>query len=71
MINMIDLLILDSVMPKKNGLEAYNEMRVIRPDVKVIFISGHTRDVILDKGVEDSKFSFLQKPISPVTPCRR
>ena len=60
----IDLLILDSVMPKKNGREAYDEIQKIKPGIKVIFTSGYTRDVFLDKGIEDKKFNFLQKPIS-------
>jgi two-component system, cell cycle sensor histidine kinase and response regulator CckA len=61
----IDLLILDSVMPKKSGREAYNEIHELKPDIKVIFTSGYTRDVVLDKGIEDKKFEFLSKPISP------
>jgi len=61
----IDLLVLDSVMPRMNGPETYNEIRKIRPGIKVIFTSGYTRDVFLDKGIEDGKFNFLQKPISP------
>ncbi|MCX5806068.1 MAG: PAS domain S-box protein [Proteobacteria bacterium] len=60
----IDLLIFDTVMPKKNGREAYNEIHKIKPDIKVIFTSGYTRDVFIDKGVEDKKFNFLQKPVS-------
>jgi CheY-like chemotaxis protein len=63
----IDLLIIDSIMPKKNGREAYNEIHEIKPDIGVIFTSGYTRDVFLDKGVEDKKFHFLQKPIAPDT----
>jgi two-component system cell cycle sensor histidine kinase/response regulator CckA len=63
----IDLLILDSIMPKKNGREAYNEIHKIKPDIRVIFTSGYTKDVFLDKGIEDKKFNFLQKPISPDT----
>ncbi|MEN6615488.1 MAG: PAS domain S-box protein [Syntrophorhabdus sp.] len=63
----IDLLILDSVMPRKNGREAYNEILEIKPDIKVIFVSGHTKDVVLDKGIEDGMFNFLKKPISPNT----
>jgi CheY-like chemotaxis protein len=59
----IDLLIFDSVMPKKNGREAYNDIRKIKQDIKIIFTSGHTRDIILDKGIEDKEFNFLQKPI--------
>jgi PAS domain S-box-containing protein len=65
--NKIDLLILDSVMPIKNGREVYNEIQKIKPDIRVIFMSGYTRDVFLDKGIEDKKFDFLQKPISPDT----
>jgi two-component system, cell cycle sensor histidine kinase and response regulator CckA len=59
----ITLLIIDSVMPKKNGGEAYDEIRKINRSVKVIFMSGYTRDVILDKGIEDRSFDFIQKPI--------
>ena len=63
----IDLLILDSIMPIKNGREAYDEISKIRPGIKVLFTSGYTRDVILDKGIEDKKFHFISKPISPST----
>ena len=63
----IDLLILDSVMPKKSGREVYNEIHEIEPDIKVIFTSGYTRDVILDKGIEDKEFEFVSKPLSPTT----
>ena len=67
----IDLLLLDSVMPRMNGREAYNEIEKIKPGIKVIFTSGYTRDVFLDKGVEDREFTFLQKPISPDTLLRK
>ena len=61
----VDLLILDSIMPGKNGREVYNEISQIRPRIKVLFTSGYTRDTILDKGIEDKKFAFLSKPMSP------
>jgi two-component system, cell cycle sensor histidine kinase and response regulator CckA len=61
----VDLLILDSIMPGKNGREVYDEISQIRPDIKVLFTSGYTRDTILDKGIEDKKFAFLSKPMSP------
>jgi PAS domain S-box-containing protein len=61
----IDLLILDVVMPKKNGKEVFDEIRKIRPDVKVLFTSGYTGDVVIDKGVYDSAVEFIQKPTSP------
>ena len=61
----IDLLIIDSVMPKMNGREAYNEISGMRPGIKVLFTSGHTRDVVLDRGIEESKFNFISKPLLP------
>jgi two-component system, cell cycle sensor histidine kinase and response regulator CckA len=64
-IEAIDLIILDTVMPKKNGREVYDEIIRMRPGSKVLFTSGYTRDVFLDKGIEDKKVNFIQKPISP------
>jgi len=61
----IDILILDSVMPRKNGRETYDEIRAIDPHVKVIFTSGYTRDIVLDKGIEEKEFDFVSKPILP------
>jgi nitrogen-specific signal transduction histidine kinase len=62
----IDLIILDTVMPKKNGREVCDEIKKIKPDSKVIFTSGYTRDITLDKGMaEDDTFEFIPKPISP------
>jgi CheY-like chemotaxis protein len=61
----IDLLVLDSVMPVQNGRKAYDVIFNMRPDIKVLFTSGYTRDVVLDKGIEDKKFDFISKPVSP------
>jgi signal transduction histidine kinase len=61
----IDLVILDSVMPGKNGREACEDIKRIDPGIKVLFISGHTRDTRLDKGIADEEVDFLPKPLSP------
>jgi two-component system, cell cycle sensor histidine kinase and response regulator CckA len=61
----IDLIIIDSVMPKKNGREVYNEIIKINPGIKVLFTSGYTRDVVLDKGIEEKEFDFISKPVTP------
>jgi PAS domain S-box-containing protein len=61
----INLVILDVVMPKKNGSEAYNEIRKIREDVKALFTSGYTGDIVLGKGIQDNAFNFIPKPVSP------
>ena len=65
--NKPDLVILDSVMPNKNGREVYDEIIKTRPDIKVLFCSGYTRDVVLDKGIEEKEVDFLTKPITPNT----
>ncbi|HOW54512.1 MAG TPA: ATP-binding protein [Syntrophorhabdaceae bacterium] len=62
----IDLLILDSVMPGKNGREVYNEINNIKPGIRVLFTSGYTRDIVLDKGIEDRNFHFISKPVQPI-----
>jgi len=60
----IDLLILDSVMPKKNGRKVYDEIRLIEPHIKALFTSGYTRDIVLDKGIEDKEIDFISKPLT-------
>ena len=63
----IDLLFLDTNMPRKNGREVYNEISAVKPDIRVLFTSGYTEDVILDEGIEGSKFNFIAKPVRPIT----
>jgi two-component system, cell cycle sensor histidine kinase and response regulator CckA len=60
----ISLVICDVVMPKMNGREVYEGIKGIRPDMKVFFTSGYTRDVIIDKGI-DATVDFIKKPIKP------
>jgi two-component system cell cycle sensor histidine kinase/response regulator CckA len=61
----IDLVIIDSVMPKKNGREVYEEIHPMRPQVKTLFTSGYTKDIVLDKGIKDKEVDFITKPLSP------
>lgn len=60
----ISLVISDVVMPKKNGSEIYEDIRDMREDVKFIFMSGYTADVILRKGLFDNGALFITKPFS-------
>ncbi len=60
----ISLVISDVVMPKKNGREIYEEIRTVRQDVKFVFISGYTADVILQKGIFNEGVEFITKPFS-------
>jgi PAS domain S-box-containing protein len=61
----IALLVLDVVMPRKNGMEAYLAIRKIKKDIKVLFMSGYTGDVVLEKGLQDQDFDFISKPVTP------
>ncbi len=60
----IDLLITDVVMPEMNGLELSRQITIIRPDVKTLFMSGYTANVIAHHGVLDEGVHFLEKPFS-------
>ena len=60
----IDLVILDVVMPGRNGKEVLDEIVRIDPGVKAIFVSGYTGDTVIDKGVEKESVDFLQKPLT-------
>ena len=61
----IQLLVLDIIMPKKNGKETYQEINKIQPGIKVLFTSGYTADIIHRKGILDTGLDFILKPISP------
>jgi PAS domain S-box-containing protein len=61
----IDLVILDVVMPKKNGREVYGAIKMINPAIKVFFMSGYTADILSDKGMHEEKLDYIPKPLSP------
>jgi len=61
----IDLILSDLIMPKMNGKEAVDEIRKIRPDIKVIFSSGYTPDTIQQKVVLTDSCHLIAKPVSP------
>lgn len=64
-IDSIQLLLLDVIMPKKNGRQIYDEAVRLKPGVKVIFMSGHTYDVITREGVLSEGTHLLSKPLTP------
>ena len=60
----IDLLLTDVVMPKMNGRELYERLRTERRDLKVVFMSGYTDDIIAQHGLLDPDLIFVQKPFT-------
>jgi two-component system cell cycle sensor histidine kinase/response regulator CckA len=63
--DMIDLLLLDVRMPRKNGRETYEAIKKIRSGSKALFISGYTADVIDSQGIREEGFNFISKAASP------
>ena len=60
----IDLLMTDVVMPGINGRELAERPHRLRPEMKVLFTSGYTEDVIVLRSVLDANVSFIAKPYS-------
>lgn len=67
----VKLVILDVIMPKKNGREAYEEIRKIKPAVRAVFTSGYTANIIHQKGILSEGLEFIHKPISPEALLRK
>ena len=52
-------------MPKKNGRDACAEIMSPRPDVKAIYVSGYTADLLDQKGLYEEGMELGMKPIAP------
>ncbi|WP_168206011.1 response regulator [Geobacter sp. FeAm09] len=61
----IKLALIDTIMPRKNGLEVSEEIRAIQPGIKILFTSGHTADLIHDKGLIQEGAELITKPLRP------
>jgi CheY-like chemotaxis protein len=61
----IDLLLFDVIMPRKNGREAFEEIRMLDSAVKACFISGYSDDILRDRGAPDPLIPVLSKPMEP------
>jgi PAS domain S-box-containing protein len=62
--NRIDLMLTDVVMPGMNGRELAEKARKIRPDLKVLFMSGYSRNAVVHQGRVDPDVQLVQKPIT-------
>jgi CheY-like chemotaxis protein/two-component sensor histidine kinase len=67
----VQLLILDAIMPKKNGKEVYDEIKTGNPQMKAIFTSGYNSDIIHKKGILQDGLTFIVKPVSPYDLLRK
>ena len=60
----IDLTITDVVMPQLSGRELVERLCLLRPNMKVLFMSGYTDDAIVRHGLLDERLEFIQKPFA-------
>ena len=67
----IDLLLTDVVLPLMSGRLLADRLRSMRPEIKVLFMSGYTDDAILQHGILDSGVAYLQKPLTPALLMRK
>ena len=67
----IDLLLTDVVLPEMSGRDVANALSVSRPGIKVLYLSGYTDHVVIDRGVLAEGASFLQKPFTPEVLARK
>jgi PAS domain S-box-containing protein len=63
----IHLLVTDIVMPGMSGQQLAAELKAIRPDLKVLYMSGYSDDAIVHRGTLGGDSGFIQKPFTPAT----
>jgi polar amino acid transport system substrate-binding protein len=61
----IRLLLLDVIMPGKNGKEVYDAVRAESPETRVLFLSGYTEDIIRKTGIIERGVKLVPKPVTP------
>jgi len=61
---MVDLLLTDVIMPRMNGRELFNALQEQKPKLKVLYMSGHTDDVVARHGILEPGTNFLSKPFT-------
>jgi PAS domain S-box-containing protein len=60
----IHLMLTDVVMPEINGRELSEELAAVRPEMKILYMSGYTDDTVVRHGVLEERMAFLQKPFT-------
>ncbi len=67
----IDMLVTDVIMPEMNGRDLADRIHIMRPGVKILFMSGYSAEAIARHGVLARGAAFLEKPFSPSALLRK
>ena len=67
----IHVMVTDVVMPQMSGRELADRLTPLRPEMKVLYMSGYTEEALVQHGVADLSVAFLQKPFKPIELARR
>ena len=67
----IDLVLTDVVMPHAGGRDLAEVLGKVRPETKVLFMSGYTDDAVVRHGILQDGIPYLQKPFTPKSLARK
>jgi two-component system cell cycle sensor histidine kinase/response regulator CckA len=61
----LELVVTDMVMPEMSGVELAESIALRYPEIKVLLMSGYTRDETARRGIASERYAFLEKPFTP------
>ena len=67
----IRLVVLDGIMPKMNGKEAWQAIKALSPGIRTVFMSGYAEDIFTTNCIPGSGSGFVQKPSTPTVLIRK